>query len=169
MYKPIFDLWSTNRSHRHRRCLLQNHPPISSLSDPPTNPTSFKPTHWSVVLYLSLSLNLSPSLSHDRCLFFSKIEFFFVIFFVDLVYIFGFPIIIFFWKLRKYERMCFLEDFPKHFLWCGQTLENIFISEKKFHLKIFYTLKSFYIEPNTASIVEWQVPLLNTRLDTLEQ
>ena len=76
MYKPIFDLWSTNRSRRHRRCLLQNHPPISSLSDPPTNPTSFKPTHWSVVLYLSLSLNLSPSLSHDRCLFFSKIEFF---------------------------------------------------------------------------------------------
>ena len=35
-------------------------------------------------------------------------------FFVDLVYIFGFPIIIFVWKLRKCERMCFLKDFQEH-------------------------------------------------------
>ena len=42
-----------------------------------------------------------------------------------------------------------LKYFPKHFLWCDQTFEYIFIFEKYFHLKIFYTLKSFYIEPNT--------------------
>ena len=43
-----------------------------------------------------------------------------------------------------------LKYFLKHFLWCDQTPEIIFISEKYFHLKIFYTLKLFYIEPNAA-------------------
>ena len=43
------------------------------------------------------------------------------------------------------EKMCFLEDFQKH----SQTPEIIYISGKYFHLKIFYTLKSFYIGPNT--------------------
>ena len=37
-----------------------------------------------------------------------------------------------------------LKYFSKHFLGCDQTLENIFI-----FWKILYTLKSFYIEPNT--------------------
>ena len=40
--------------------------------------------------------------------------------------------------------------FSKYFLICHQTFENIFFSKKYFHLKIFYTWKTFYIEPNTA-------------------
>ena len=40
--------------------------------------------------------------------------------------------------------------FPKHFLECNQTLENIFLSWKYFHLKIFYTRKIFYTQPNEA-------------------
>ena len=98
------DLWSTNQSHHHH--LLQTHPPISPLSDPPTNLWSFTS--------LFLSIYLSLSLSHDRCLFLRKTEYFLLCFFVDLVYIFRFHIIIFVWKKRKYERMCFLEDFQKH-------------------------------------------------------
>ena len=47
--------------------------------------------------------------------------------------------------LENFQKMCFLEDFQKH----SQTPEIIFISGKYFHLKIFYTLKSFYIWPNT--------------------
>ena len=64
--------------HRSRR--YQTHPPISLLS-------SFTS--------LFLSIYLSLSLSHDQCLFFRKTEFFCNVFFVDLVYIFRFPIIIF--------------------------------------------------------------------------
>ena len=42
--------------------------------------------------------------------------------------------------------------FSKYFLKCHQTPENIFFFEKYFHLKIFYTWKTFYIEPNTALV-----------------
>ena len=72
-------------TRRSRRC--QTHPPISLPSDPPTNMWSFTS--------LFLSIYLSLSLSHDQCLFLRKTEFFLLCFFVDLVYIFRFPIIIF--------------------------------------------------------------------------
>ena len=116
----IFDLQtnlvviaSFRPTHRSRR--YQTHSPISPLSNPPAHLTSFRLTHQSVVLYLSLSLNLSLPLPLSRLmLIFRKTEFFLLCFFVDLVYIFRFPIIIFVWKMRKCERMCFLEDFQKH-------------------------------------------------------
>ena len=134
----------------HQSRHYQTHLMISPLSDPPINLFSFRPIHWSVVLYLSLSLNLSLPLPLSRSvLIFEKDWFFyflFLFFIVDLVYRFRFPIIIFVWKLRKCEKMFSLKDFQKH----NQTLEIIFISGKYFHLKIFYTLKSFYIEPNVA-------------------
>ena len=46
--------------------------------------------------------------------------------------------------------MCFLWYFQEH----NQTLENIFISRKYFHLKIFYTQKIFYTETNAALMVQ---------------
>ena len=96
---PPTDL-ATIRPTCRSRC-YQTHPPISPPSDPPTNLWSF--------ISLFLSIYLSLSFSHDRCLFLRKIFFFFLLcFFVDLVYIFRFLIIIFVWKLRKCERMCFL-------------------------------------------------------------
>ena len=70
---------------RSRHC--QTHLPISPPSDPPTNLWSFTS--------LFLSIYLSLSLSHGQCLFLRKTEFFLLCFFVDLVYIFRFPIIIF--------------------------------------------------------------------------
>ena len=130
-----------------RSCHCQTHLPISLLSDPPNHLAFFRPTHRSVVLYqYFLSIYLSLSLSHDRCLYLRKTGFFLLCFIVDLVYIFRFSIIIFVWKLRKCEKMCFLENFQIH----DQTPKIIFISEKYFHLKIFYTLKLFYIKPNVA-------------------
>ena len=42
--------------------------------------------------------------------------------------------------------------FPTDFLECNQIPKNIFLSQKHFQLKLFYTLKSFYIEPNTALV-----------------
>lgn len=42
----------------------------------------------------------------------------------------------------------FLVYFPEH----KQALENIFLFKKCFHLKIFYTQKIFYIEPNMTLI-----------------
>ena len=45
-------------------------------------------------------------------------------------------------NIRKY--------FIKHFLKWNQTLKNIFISRKYFHLKIFYTWKIFYTKTNAA-------------------
>ena len=67
---------------------------------------------------------------------------------------------IFVWKLRKCEQQ--VENvfsivfsrtqpktrkyFPKHFLECNQTLENIL------HSKIFYTRKIFYTQPNIALV-----------------
>ena len=47
-------------------------------------------------------------------------------------------------NIRKY--------FSKYFLKCNQTLEDIFISRKYFHLKIFYTWKIFYTKTNAAKI-----------------
>ena len=55
---------SINRSPRRR--LLQIHPLISLPLDLPTNLVAIKPTHWTMVLYLSLSLNLSLSLPFSR-------------------------------------------------------------------------------------------------------
>ena len=55
---------SINRSPRRR--LLQIHPLISLPLDLPTNLVAVKPTHWTMVLYLSLSLNLSLSLPFSR-------------------------------------------------------------------------------------------------------
>ena len=45
--------------------------------------------------------------------------------------------------------MCLIENFQIH----NQIPEIIFISKKYFHLKIFYTLKSFYIESNAILMV----------------
>ena len=42
--------------------------------------------------------------------------------------------------------------FPTDFLECNQIPKNIFLSQKHFQLKLFYTLKPFYIEPNTALV-----------------
>ena len=128
--------------------------PISSSSPPSDPPTKL----WSFT-----------SLSHDRCLFFRKIDFFFLLFFCW----FGLYIWISYYNIcleveKIWEKVFSrgfsgtqpnnLKYFPKHFLWCDQTFENIFIFEKYFHLKIFYTLKSFYIEPNTdldSCYVKW--------------
>ena len=118
-------------------------------------------------LRFSLSRSLFPSISHS---FFPLslslwINDVFVLIFVScVVYRFWFSVIIFVWILRKCEKhdkngfsRAFSATqpntrkyFPKHFLECNQTLENIFLSRKYFHLKIFYTRKIFYIQPNTA-------------------
>ena len=82
---PSADLVAVRPIRRSRRC--QTHLPISPPSDPPTNLWSFTS--------LFLSIYLSLSLSHGQCLFLRKTEFFLLCFFVDLVYIFRFPIIIF--------------------------------------------------------------------------
>ena len=42
--------------------------------------------------------------------------------------------------------------FPKDFLECNQTPKNIFLFQKRFQLTLFYTLKIFNIEPNTALV-----------------
>ena len=47
---------------------------------------------------------------------------------------------------------CNQKHFPNQFSKCNQTLENIFLSQKFFHLKIFYTWKIFYILPNVALV-----------------
>ena len=56
----------------HQSCCCQTHLPISPPSDPPTNLWSFTS--------LFLSIYLSLSLSHDRCLFLRKTEFFLLCF-----------------------------------------------------------------------------------------
>ena len=81
---PPTDLTAIRPAYRSHRC--QTHPPISPPSDPPTKLWSFTS--------LFLSIYLSFSLSHDQCLFLRKTKFFLLCFFVDLVYIFRFPIII---------------------------------------------------------------------------
>ena len=90
---------------------------------------------------------------------------FFVLIFVSLIfYIFWFSVIIFVWILKKCEKhdkngffRAFsgtqpntIKYFPKHFLECNQTLENIFLSQKYFPLHSFYTRNSIYNEPNAA-------------------
>ena len=71
---------------------------------------------------------------------------------------------IFVWKLRKCEQQVknvfsivfsriqpnTRKYFSKNFLKCNQTLKNIFIFQKYFHLKIFYTRKIFYTKTNAA-------------------
>ena len=143
----------------------QTHPPIDPPSewptprlsrhlqiDPPCRPTSR--TNEPISLCPSLTIGL-------------MILIFFVLIFVScVVYIFWFSVIIFVWILRKYEKHDkngfsrafstaqpnIRKYFPKYFLECNQTLKNIFLSQKYFHLKIFYTRKIFYIQLNTALI-----------------
>ena len=52
--------------------------------------------------------------------------------------------------------------FSKHFLKCNKILENIFISRKYFHLKIFYTRKIFYTETNAALVHSESKPTQST-------
>ena len=91
---------------------------------------SFKPTHLShrsMVLYLSLSFNLSLPLPLSwSMLIFEEDWIFFITFFCW----FGLYIQISYYNIQSHPP------------------EIIFISEKYFHLQIFYTLKSFYMEPN---------------------
>ena len=130
--------WPTPRLSRH----LQIDPPRPLASR----------THEPISLCPSLMIGL-------------VILIFFVLIFVScVVYIFWFSVIIFVWILRKCEKhdkngfsRVFSATqpntrkyFPKHFLEWNQTLENIFLFRKYFHLKIFYTRKIFYIQPNTA-------------------
>ena len=49
-----------------------------------------------------------------------------------------------------------LKYFSKHFFGCNETLENIFFSKKYFHVKIFYTLKAFYIQPKHSPKCNFQ-------------
>ena len=100
-----FFLWS-------RR--YQTHMPISPLSDPHTHLASFRPTHRSVVLYLSLSLNLSlplPLPLSRSMLIFEKDWNFFVMFYCW----FGLYIQISYYDIcLDAEKMCFLDNFQKH-------------------------------------------------------
>ena len=82
---PPTDLTAIRPTRQSHRC--QTHLPISPPSNPPTKLWSFTS--------LFLSIYLSLSLSHNQCLFLRKTEFFLLCFFVDLVYIFRFPILIF--------------------------------------------------------------------------
>ena len=129
--------WPTPRSTHHLQI------------DPPRPPASC--THEPISLCPSLTIGL-----------------FFVLIFVScVVYIFWFSVIIFVCILRKCEKHVkngiskvfsatqpnTRKYFPKHSLECNQTLENIFLSQKYFYSKIFYTRKIFYIQPNTLSHV----------------
>ena len=112
-----------------------------------------------ILIYLSLSLPFSLNLTGFD-------EFFFVGFCLCLSIEKWYYIFV--WKLRKCEEqvenvfsILFSETqpntrkyFPKHFLKCNKTLENIFIFQKYFHLKIFYSWKIFYIQPTTALIIQ---------------
>ena len=144
-------LWPTKAEKLTRSLIYKPISLPSPPSDPPTNLWSFTS--------LFLSIYLSLSLSHNRCSFLRNIEFFFVMIFCW----FGLYIQISYYNIcleteKMWENVFSggfsetwsnnLKYFPKHFLWCDQTPEIIFISKKYFHLKIFYTLKSFYIEPN---------------------
>ena len=117
---PTVDLAVVRPTNRSHRC--QTHLPISPPSDPPTNLWSF--TSLFLLIYLSLSL------SHNQCLFLSKTDFFLLCFFVDLVYIFRFPIIIF--KPTHLKSFSFLKNIftCKYFtLWNHFTLSQIWISK----------------------------------------
>ena len=106
----------------------------------------------------SLSLSLSLMIKWWVC----GIEIF-VLRFVSLGLYIGIFIIIFAWKMGKCEKWVenvfsrafsrtqenIWKYFPKHFLECNQTPKNIFFSQKYFQLKLFYSRKIFYIEPNT--------------------
>ena len=82
----IFDLQtnlivvaSFRPTRRSRRC--QSHQSITSLSNPLAHLASFRPTHQSVVLYLSISLNLSLLLLLSRSmLIFEEDRFFWLCF-----------------------------------------------------------------------------------------
>ena len=56
--------------------------------------------------------------------------------------------------------MGFLEYFQQY----NQTLENIFLSQKYFYLKIFYTRKIFYIQPNAALVFAYVRSANTTKL-----
>ena len=134
--------------------------PFLIVIDPVNDPLRRPIPHRHIAPFVLISLSLK-SLSHDWSWDFD----FFVLIFVSLiVYISWFSVLIFVWILRKCEKHdkngffrafsgtqpITRKYFPKHFLKCNQTLENIFISRKYFHLKIFYTWKIFYIQPNAV-------------------
>ena len=153
---------SHRRSHRHCASLSQAHRCCFSLSIslllplPPPQPSIFS----------LKSLSLSLSLYHDLVLGLCHKDFCFVFFFVSLGLYIGIFIIIFVWKFRKLWEM--VENvfsrafsrtqtntwkyFRKDFLECNQTPKNIFLFQKCFQLKLFYTLKIFYIDPNIALV-----------------
>ena len=119
--------WPTPRSTHHLQ-IGPPHPPASRTHEP---------------------ISLCPSLTIGLV-----ILIFFVLIFVScVVYIFWFSVIIFVWILRKCEKhdkngfsRAFSTTqpntrkyFPKHFLECNQTLENIFLSRKYFTLGKYFT------------------------------
>ena len=95
---PPTDLTAIRPTRQSHRC--QTHPPILPPLDPPTKLWSFTS--------LFLSIYLSLSLSHNQCLFLRKNESFLLCFFVDLVYIFRFPILIF--RPTHLKSFSFLEN-----------------------------------------------------------
>ena len=96
---------------------------------------------------------------------------FFVLIFVScVVYIFWFSVIIFVWILRKCEKhdkkgfsRAFSaiqpntkKYFPKHFLKCNQTLENIFLSQKYFTLEnILHSENILYLTKRSLKGLKW--------------
>ena len=123
---------SSSLPKNHRRCPL----------DLPTHDQS-PPLSWSTSLSLSLSLVLPPSLSLTDFLSLMKG---FVLIFISL----SLYIEIFYYKICLEAEKMWETSRKIAFSACNQTLENIFLSQKYFHLKIFYTRKIFYILPNMA-------------------
>ena len=109
--------------------------------------------HLCLSLSLSLSLSVLPDLMND-----------FVLIFVS----FGVSIDFwdFLWRLEKWEKLVenvfsrtFLGTQPstwkyisKHFFGMQLNTWKFFLSKKYFHLKIFYTRKTFYVKPNTTLV-----------------
>ena len=143
-------------------------PPSNHWSRPPKPQARYRISRSCHCHYPSLPLKLSLSTSLTISVLFEEGKIFFVMIFVSFcVYILRFSIIIFVWILGKCEKLDnnvfsralsriqpnTRKYFPKYFLECNQTPENIFFFEKYFHLKIFYTRKTIYIEPNIALLL----------------
>ena len=162
----LFDRTSKHQrvSPQHRRDRTTNPPtdrPTSSTSEiapwthEPINPSSEWPTPR-----LTHHLQIDPprpntSSTHEPISLYPSLTIGLVIliFVSCVVYIFIFSVIIFVWILRKCEKhdkngfsIAFSATqpntriyFPKHFLECNQTLENIFLSRKYFTLGKYFT------------------------------
>ena len=134
-HRSTSPIWpSPTTSPRLRSTTPSSGPGLSLITDPPL------PHHRSSTGESHPRTNLSLSLSHDwSCDF----DFFVLIFVSCVVYIFWFFAIIFVWILRKCEKhdkngfsRAFSAKqpntrkyFPKYFLECNQTLENILYSK----------------------------------------